>query len=292
MHILIRYLSFPIIEGGTALTIVLMASRGVAYWPSFPLIALLAVATVATLERFLPYEIGWNEDHDGDTRMDVLHIAVNQLLIQASVAIAFGLRESLPAISSIWPDTAPIWTQVLLVGAIMDFGLYSMHRLSHRSVFLWRLHMLHHSPERMYWMNGGRRHPVSALILAGPSLAVLILMGATPIAVGAWLTILSVHLAFQHSNLDYSLGPLRHLFCVAENHRWHHKREFEDAQVNFGEVFALWDHLFGSYHDAKATPRAGEVGLIDTFVPDSYWGQLAWPFRKAGRARDEAVGTP
>lgn len=285
MHTLIRYLSFPLIEGGAVLSIVLMASRGVAYWPAFPLVALVAVALVAILERFLPYERSWNEDHGGDTLMDVLHIAVNQLLIQASVAVAFGLRGLLPEASSLWPNTAPLWSQVLLAGVIVDFGLYTMHRLSHHFEFLWRLHMLHHSPERMYWMNGGRRHPISALILAGPSLTVLILLGATPIAVGAWLAILSVHLSFQHSNLDYSLGPVRHLFCVAENHRWHHKREFEDAQVNFGELFAVWDHLFGSYHDAKTTPRAGEVGLIDTIVPSTYLEQLAWPFRKLNRAR-------
>lgn len=286
MQTLIRYLSFPLVEGVAAISIVWMASRGVEYWPAFPLVALLAIAAVAVLERFLPYERSWNEDHDGDTRMDMLHIAANQLLIQTSVALAFGARGLLPAATTLWPDTEPMWVQVLLAAAIVDLGLYGMHRLSHRVESLWRLHMLHHSPERMYWMNGGRRHPASALLLAGPSLSLLILLGATPIAVGAWLTILSVHLSFQHSNLDYSLGPFRHLFCVAENHRWHHKREFEDAQVNFGEVFTVWDHLFGSYHDAEGTPRAGEVGLIDTVVPDTYLGQLAWPFRRAKGTRD------
>lgn len=183
----------------------------------------------------------------------------------------------------LWPNQASMWVQVLLAGAVIDFGLYVMHRYSHVQPFLWRLHMLHHSPQRMYWINGGRRHPVSALILAGPALAVLMILGATPIAVAAWLAILSIHLSFQHANLDYSLGPLRYVFCVAENHRWHHKREFEDAQVNFGEVWAIWDRLFSSYHDAKSAPRAGEVGLRDTRVPPTYLGQLAWPFMRSAR---------
>lgn len=280
MYKLIRYTAFPLVEGGAALLIIWMASTGVAYWPFFPLITLSAITSVALLERVAPYERTWNSDHGGDTFRDVLHITVNQILVQASVAIGFGLRGLLPESFTLWPTGAPMWVQVLLVGAVIDFGLYIMHRISHVQPFLWRLHMLHHSPERMYWMNGDRRHPISALILAGPALTLLMVLGATPIAVAAWLAILSIHLCFQHTNLDYSLGPLRHLFCVAENHRWHHKRDFEDAQVNFGELWAIWDHAFGSYHDAKTTPRIGEVGLIDTFVPRTYLGQMAWPFRK------------
>ena len=109
----------------------------------------------------------------------------------------------------------------------------------------------------------------------------LLILGATPIAVGAWLSFMSIHLAFQHANLNYSLGPLRGWFGVAEMHRWHHKREFEDAQVNFGEVFLIWDGFFGTLHDAKKSPRAGEVGLINETMPKDYLRQLAWPFSKA-----------
>ncbi|WP_422822321.1 sterol desaturase family protein [Vreelandella nanhaiensis] len=34
-----------------------------------------------------------------------------------------------------------------------------MHRASHRIGWLWRLHAPHHSAERLYWLNGKRRHP-------------------------------------------------------------------------------------------------------------------------------------
>lgn len=46
-----------------------------------------------------------------------------------------------------------------------------------------------------------------------------------------------MHLAFQHSNLGYRVGPLGLLIGVAEAHRWHHKREHEDAQVNYGDFW-------------------------------------------------------
>jgi sterol desaturase/sphingolipid hydroxylase (fatty acid hydroxylase superfamily) len=285
MKTLIRYLAYPALAGSILLLLVVLASRGIAYWPTFPLIAFAGIAAVALLERIAPFEPDWNRDHAGDTRVDALHLIVSTLLIQSGVAMAFGLRALLPDGSALWPDRAPMWAQVLLAGAILDLGLYAMHRASHAHGFLWRLHAIHHSPERLYWLNGRRRHPLSALVLAVPGLTVLLALGATPIAVGAWLSFMSVHLAFQHANLDYRLGLLRYLLGVAEMHRWHHKREFEDAQVNYGEVFLIWDRLFGTFHDAPNSPRRGDVGLRERDMPAGYWSQLRWPFRETGAQR-------
>lgn len=278
MRTLIRYLSYPLIAGGSAIALVALASKGAPYWPLFPLIVAAGIVGVALLERIAPFEVSWNRDHGGDTAVDAAHFLVSYLLIQTAVASAFGLRKLLPETWSFWPDQAPMVVQVLLAGAVMDSGLYAMHRASHAHGLLWRLHAIHHSPERLYWLNGGRRHPLSALVLAGPGLMVLLALGATPIAVGAWLSFMSIHLAFQHANLDYRLGPFRFLLGVSEMHRWHHKREFEDAQVNFGEVWLIWDHLFGTFHDAPRSPGAGEVGLHGEPIPERYWHQLRWPF--------------
>lgn len=279
MRTLIRYAAYPLVAGGAFALLLAMAVQGIVYWPAFPLVVLGGIGIVALLERIAPFEPDWNRDHDGDTLADALHLFVSYLLIQSAVAMAFGLRSLVPEGFGLWPDAAPLWAQVLLAGIIMDLGLYTMHRVSHVSGFLWRLHAIHHSPERLYWLNGGRRHPLSALVLAAPGLTLLLALGATPIAVGAWMSFMSVHLAFQHANLDYRLGPLRHLLGVAEIHRFHHKRAFEDAQVNFGEVFLIWDCLFRTYHDAPRSPGKGEVGLRDEAIPSDYSSQLAWPFK-------------
>lgn len=280
MRTLIRYLSYPLIAGGSAVLLVTLASQGASYWPLFPLIVAGGIACVALLERIAPFEQSWNRDHGGDTAVDAAHFMVSYLLIQTAVASAFGLRALLPQTWGLWPHEAPMLLQGLLVGAVMDLGLYVMHRASHAHGFLWRLHAIHHSPERLYWLNGGRRHPLSALVLAGPGLTVLLVLGATPIALGAWLSFMSVHLAFQHANLDYRLGPLRYLLGVTEMHRWHHKREFADAQVNFGEVWLIWDHLFGTFHDAPRSSGKGEVGLRSEIIPPRYVEQLRWPFSR------------
>ena len=105
-----------------------------------------------------------------------------------------------------WPDQWPLWAQALAVGAVLDLSLYSVHWLSHRVAWLWRFHAIHHSSERLYWLNGERRHPLHVGMMAAPGLLAVVLMGAPALAVGAWLGLLAVHLAFQHSSLDYRGG--------------------------------------------------------------------------------------
>ncbi len=178
-----------------------------------------------------------------------------------------------------WPQQWPLWAQALAVGAVLDLSLYSVHWLSHKVPLLWRFHAIHHSSERLYWLNGERRHPLHAGMMAAPGLIAVVMLGAPALAVGAWLVLLAVHLAFQHSNLDYRVGPLRFVIGAAEVHRWHHKREYEDAQVNYGEFWMLWDHVFGTFRLPKYKLGANEVGLKETDFPMDYGAQLVYPFR-------------
>lgn len=283
--IVIRVASYPAVLGLSALALIAVATLGLPHWPWMPLIAALGISSVAILERLQPYEREWLADHD-DTGVDVLHALFSLTLIFTSVQLVTVMRTFLP-LSTLWPAQWPVWAQVLGAGAIIDFGLWAMHWASHRYPALWRLHALHHSAERLYWLNGERRHPLSALLLATPGILVTVILGAPAAVIGCWLAIVSVHLAFQHANLDYTVGPLRRVLCVAEIHRWHHKREYHDAQVNFGEFWAVWDQLFGTYRYHVNGVHAGDVGIPET-MPRTYVAQLAWPFKRK-RAQAQQV---
>ena len=276
----IRYLAYPIILGGTAICQLAIASLPVPYWPWGPATAAMGIAAVALLERRQPYEPRWLEGRD-DTAVDLLHAFTSLSLIFFSIEIVNAMRLVLPAFD-FWPVDLPVWQQVLLAGLMIDLGLWTMHWLSHKNRLLWRFHALHHSSERLYWLNGERRHPLSALLLAAPGILVCIFIGAPAEAIGSWFAIVAVHLAFQHANLDYTVGPLRFLLGVAENHRWHHKREYEDAQINFGEFWMIWDVLFGTYRFPKYNLKDGDVGMLES-MPKTYSQQIMWPFKRSGK---------
>lgn len=272
----IRFGTYPAVMIGTALLLAWSAQAQMPYYPTVPVIAALGVVIVALLERLLPYHELWLRDH-GDTASDAVHAAVNLTVL---FAVHF-LISTLPrlGVDALWPTEWPVWAQALLAGIVLDFSLFAMHLLSHRVHWLWRFHAIHHSSERLYWLNGERRHPLHAAIMAGPGLTVLVLLGAPASVVGLWLAFLAVHLAFQHSNLDYRVGPVRYLIGAAEVHRWHHKREYEDAQVNFGEFWMVWDHVFRTFLAPDRRIGAAEVGLREAGVAAGYVDHLLYPFR-------------
>lgn len=163
----IRFGSYPAVMGATALLLVWSAQNELPYYPAVPLIAALGVPFVAVLERHLPFHAAWLKDR-GDTACDVMHAVVNLCVL---FAVHF-LLSALPdlAAHAVWPRDWPVWAQALLAGIIVDFSLFAMHQLSHRVHWLWRFHAIHHSAERLYWLNGERRHPLHAAIMAGPGL--------------------------------------------------------------------------------------------------------------------------
>lgn len=288
---LIRYGVYPVVMTSTVGAVGLVLYGVLPTWPALAVIATLGIAAVALLERLQPYERDWLRDH-GDLRADVLHAIFHLGLLAGTAYALHALRGVLPVLT-LWPTAWPLWVQLLMAGSLIDFALYAMHRYSHHAPWAWRLHAIHHSAERLYWLNGERRHPLSALLMAGPGLLVTVALGAPPHILSAWLTLLSVQLAFQHANVDYRVGPLRRWLGVAEVHRWHHKREYEDAQVNFGEFFMFWDRLFGTFLDRPEPLRAGDVGLREETMPADYRRQLAWPFlhRATHDPRTQALDT-
>ena len=273
----LRWVSYPLVFGGSATFMIWTLYTGVPYWPTTPLVAAVGLLLIAGLERIQPFREAWLEDHQ-DTATDLLHMLVNLSVIQFTVGVLVEFGDAVPASVRLFPNKSPLWLQLLLVIAVLDLSLYAMHRISHRVYWLWRFHMPHHSAERLYWMNGERRHPLHAVLMASPGLVILFASGAPSAVVATWFGVLTVHLAFQHSNLDYRVGWLRHIIGVAEIHRWHHKRDFEDAQVNYGEFLMVWDRIFGTFYDSLGKLGQAEVGLHETDYPKNYLGQLIEPF--------------
>nr|WP_082753275.1 sterol desaturase family protein [uncultured Acidovorax sp.] len=274
----IRYASYPTIMGSTAFVLLILVGDGLPYLPTVPIVVAAALLAVAMLERRLPFHREWLHDHR-DAACDATHAIVN-LATLLSVHWFITLLPSQWLASSVWPTDWPLVAQALLVGLVLDLSLYSVHWFSHRYAWLWKFHAIHHSSERLYWLNGERRHPLHAMMMAGPGLLIVVLLGAPSLAVGVWLGVLAVHLAFQHSNLDYRVGPLRYLVGAAEVHRWHHKREYEDAQVNFGEFWMIWDHAFGTFKLPRQALGATDVGLSDRAFPMRYAAQLVYPLTR------------
>jgi sterol desaturase/sphingolipid hydroxylase (fatty acid hydroxylase superfamily) len=240
---------------------------------------------VVVFERLQPFRREWNRPQ-GDVGADLAYLpttlGVNALVEPAVkvVAVALGAWISGAIGVGLWPATWPLAAQLVLACVIAEFVDYWPHRWMHQRPLLWRFHVIHHSPERLYWLNATRSHPVEMmfrgvfnflpLALLGASGAVLALFALTTIVVGL----------FQHANIDFRLGPLAWIFSVGDMHRWHHSEDLAEASHNYGNNFLVWDVVFGTWfrpRDRRAPERLGIAGLRD--FPRSWWAQLAQPFR-------------
>lgn len=284
LRLAVSRLCYPVIFGGAVATIVVGVGSGASYWQVGPPVLVLAGMVVVLLERWLPFASAWQEDH-GDTRTDILHFIGNVVVSHVSVltyTTVSGFAHD--ALGSVWRHGWPWWAQFLLALLVFDLGLYAVHRASHGLGWLWRLHAIHHSPTRVYWVNGQRRHLVHEFIEGAPGLVVLGLLGAPSPIVASAIATITLHLMFQHANVAYRVGALRHVFAVAELHRWHHQRRWRDVQGNYSAVFSFWDTIFGTALN-KAGDAPQDVGMDDEpTLPSTYLAQLAWPFTRRRRS--------
>ena len=240
--------------------------------------------TIALLERVMPYRQDWNQS-DGDVKTDLIHLIIAQISIPRLMKFVWpGLLTGTTAYvgatfgSNLWPHHWNLVAQLFLILVIAEFGRYWFHRASHNISFLWRFHAVHHSPNRLYWMNAGRFHPFEKIYLLIPEVVPFVILGTSAEALALYFVFNGIHGLFQHSNIHMRLGWLNYIFSMTELHRWHHSKWIEDSNNNYGNNLILWDIIFGTFY----WPKGEEVKSIGVFNPDypkGYLGQLAAPFQ-------------
>jgi ornithine lipid hydroxylase len=250
------------------------------------LVTAVVVCIIGASERLWPYEPEWNVAR-GDVVADVLHNlvsmialprALHALLMASLMMIALRLEEALGA--SLWPIDWPWPAQLALAMVGSQFFEYWWHRCCHEAPILWRYHAIHHSPERLYWLNAGRFHPLDAAFSYLAGVLFLVLLGAPEQVVMLQTLWVAVHGLFQHCNVDVRLGPLNYIFSMAELHRWHHSKTLEEANHNYGNNIIFWDLVFGTFYWPRERRPSADIGLSDiSGFPRGYLGQLLAPFR-------------
>jgi sterol desaturase/sphingolipid hydroxylase (fatty acid hydroxylase superfamily) len=177
-------------------------------------------------------------------------------------------------------DMAP-WLQMVLLICAADFFGYWSHRLRHSNRFLWAFHSIHHSQTTMTVMTNYRFHFVDETVLRLCLFIPFQILGTT-LTVWLWVDfIMGWVLLLQHSEWNWSYGSLGRIFVSPLFHRQHHSPDERMQNRNFAMLFSFWDDLFGTA-ERKAPPPA-EHGLAGNPVPETLFGQLAFPFVEIAR---------
>lgn len=218
-------------------------------------------------------------------KMDVVYVVANGLIIRLGLLLLFML--AFAASPLLVSDrlhqvvaAQPLWLQFVEVLLIADLIFYLFHRLFHAIPALWRVHRVHHSIEQMDWLAAHRIHPLDQIVTKGASLVPCFALGFSDAAIGLYAVIYHFHTLLLHANMRMGFGPLRWLLTSPNFHHWHHCRDSEAWDRNFGTQLAFWDFLFGTAYLPR--DRTAETFGIDETLPETYPAQLINPFRRGG----------
>jgi sterol desaturase/sphingolipid hydroxylase (fatty acid hydroxylase superfamily) len=248
--------------------------------------AYLSLFTTGVLEWVQPYCRDWRRSH-GDLWADIAHQFLTSFIaqfIRVFLVVGFFLainRTAEDFALPIWPTHWPLWAQAVLALLVAEFADYWRHRIFHQWRLAWRLHAVHHSATRVYFLNANRFHIFDALVNSLISAGILALAGATTEAVYLVGIFTGLHSPWQHVNVYYRLGWLNWVFAGAELHRWHHSTNPAEFNTNYGNNLIVFDTLFGTRYLPDHGQDTGQIGLGGTLAafPRSWLGQQLAPFR-------------
>lgn len=194
-----------------------------------------------------------------------------------------------------WLPEMPLWLYVLLGVLLLDLiGAYLAHYVEHKVKPLWMIHLVHHTDHEVDTTTANRHHPFESLIRFFFTLTGVFLVG-TPIGIVMLYQSLSLLATqFTHANIRLPRKVDRALSWVLvspDMHKVHHHYVLPYTDSNYGNIFSIWDRLFGTYMELD---RETIVYGVDTF-PDreenaSVAGLLKQPFHKY--RRPTTIGTP
>ena len=160
----------------------------------------------------------------------------------------------------------PIWMMWILAFVLIDLVFYFYHRVSHRSRFLWAVHMSHHSSEEMNFAVSFRQAwlgPISKI----PFFIFLPIVGIDPTIIAIAGVISTLWGIVGHTQIIKNLGPFEYIFNTPSHHRVHHGSNKQYLDKNYGNLLIVWDRMFGTFEPEKESVKYGLVKNVKTFNP-------------------------
>ena len=160
----------------------------------------------------------------------------------------------------------PIWILWLMTFVLIDFIFYFYHRISHRSRFLWAIHMSHHSSEEMNFAVAYRQAwlgPISKI----PFFMILPLIGLDPTMIAVAGVLSTLWGIVGHTQIINKLGPFEWIFNTPSHHRVHHGSNAQYIDRNYGNLLIIWDRFFGTFEPENEPVKYGLVKNVNTFNP-------------------------
>ncbi|UNY97263.1 sterol desaturase family protein [Zhouia spongiae] len=160
----------------------------------------------------------------------------------------------------------PLWATIVLGVLLLDFtGAYLAHWVQHKIKPLWMFHLIHHTDNHVDTTTANRHHPGESVIRFIFTTLGVFILGAPVGIVMLYQSLSVVFSQFNHANIELpkKLDDIISWVIVSPDmHKVHHHYVLPYTDTNYGNIFSIWDRLFGTF----AKIRNEEI----TYGVDSY----------------------
>jgi sterol desaturase/sphingolipid hydroxylase (fatty acid hydroxylase superfamily) len=154
----------------------------------------------------------------------------------------------------------------LVIG--LDLLFYGLHRMEHFSRLFWAVHVTHHSSDKMNFSVAFRAsvfQPLYRFMFFIP----LAFIGFKPIDILFVYSLTMFWTLFVHTEFIGKLGWMEKIFVTPSHHRVHHASNDKYLDRNMGQVFIIWDRLFGTFQEELPAEEYEPIRYGLTTPPES-----------------------
>ncbi|MEO7531542.1 MAG: sterol desaturase family protein [Sediminibacterium sp.] len=178
----------------------------------------------------------------------------------------------------------PLWVFMIAGLLLLDLvGAYSIHFIEHKIKWMWKFHMVHHADTHVDTTTANRHHPGESVFRAVFTLIGVVVCGAPMWLVMMYQSLSVVLTQFNHANIRLPLWLDNTLswFLVSPNmHKVHHHYMRPQTDSNYGNIFSVWDRLFGTFNYTPVDKLQYGLDVLDNSKDENVSFQLKIPFDK------------
>lgn len=150
-----------------------------------------------------------------------------------------------------WLPEMPVWLYAIIGMLLLDLiGAYFVHWTEHKVKWMWRFHLIHHTDTNIDTTSANRHHPGESVFRF-----IFTTMGVVVAGAPMWMVMMyqscSVVLSqFNHANIALPKqldNLLSWVFVTPDMHHVHHHYVLPYTDSNYGNIFSIWDRIFGTF---------------------------------------------
>lgn len=176
----------------------------------------------------------------------------------------------------------PLWATLIAGLLLLDLiSAYLIHWIEHKVKWMWKFHMIHHADTYVDTTTANRHHPGESVFRAVFTTLAVLICGAPIGVVMLYQTLSALFSQFNHANFQFPLWldkTISWLIISPNMHKVHHHYVRPQTDSNYGNIFSVWDRLFGTCNYTPVKDLKYGLDVLDDATSSNVKYQFKIPF--------------